>query len=157
MRTKGETAVHHDCRCAGDMVVRMPEVPAKAGQYLFPSAKLTLTDLWFVHKVRVRVRVRGCCYIYSNQTITYQQILGGVGVSDALQSRCSEIESFSCHLEFFFLKKWTDLDFYEQKFQETEKFNVRKVKCLVRATERKMSVWRMETSDDLTKNKDRCL
>ena len=25
---------------------------------------------------------------------------------------------------------------------------MRKVKCLVRATERKMSVWRMETSDD---------
>ena len=49
---------------------------------------------------------------------------------------------------FFFLKNWRDLDFYEQKFQETEKFHVRKVKCLVRATERKMSVWRMETSDD---------
>ena len=29
-----------------------------------------------------------------------------------------------------------------------QKFHVRKVKCLVRATERKMSVWRMETSDD---------
>ena len=28
-----------------------------------------------------------------------------------------------------------------------QKFHVRKVKCLVRATERKMSVWRMETSD----------
>ena len=41
-----------------------------------------------------------------------------------------------------------DLDFYEQKFQEIEKFHVRKVKCLVRATEKKMSVWRMETSDD---------
>ena len=39
-------------------------------------------------------------------------------------------------------------DFYEQKFQETEKLHVRKVKFLVRATERKMSVWRMETSDD---------
>ena len=38
--------------------------------------------------------------------------------------------------------------FNEQKFQETEKFLVRKVKFLVRATERKMSVWRMETSDD---------
>ena len=38
--------------------------------------------------------------------------------------------------------------FYEQKFQETEKFHVRKVKFLVRATERKMSVWRMETSDE---------
>ena len=38
--------------------------------------------------------------------------------------------------------------FYEQKFQETEKFHVRKVKCLVKATERKMSVWRMETNDD---------
>ena len=47
----------------------------------------------------------------------------------------------------FSLKNWRDLDFYEQKFQETEKFHVRKVKCLVRATERKMSVWRMETSD----------
>ena len=46
----------------------------------------------------------------------------------------------------FSLKR--DLDFYEQKFQEAEKFYVRKVKCLVRATERKMSVWRMETSDD---------
>ena len=42
---------------------------------------------------------------------------------------------------------WRDLDFYEQKFQETEKFHVRKLKCLVRATDRKMSVWRMETSD----------
>ena len=51
-------------------------------------------------------------------------------------------------LNFFFLKNWRDLDFYEQKFQETEKFHVRKVKYLVRATERKMSVWRMETSDD---------
>ena len=51
-------------------------------------------------------------------------------------------------LNYFFLKNWRDLDFYEQKFQETEKFHVRKVKCLVRATERKMSVWRMETSDD---------
>ena len=39
-------------------------------------------------------------------------------------------------------------DSYEQKFQETEKLHVRKVKFLVRATERKMSVWRMETSDD---------
>ena len=48
----------------------------------------------------------------------------------------------------FFSLKIEDLDFYEQKFQETEKFHVRKVKCLVRATERKMSVWRMETSDD---------
>ena len=38
--------------------------------------------------------------------------------------------------------------FYEQKFQETEKFHVRKVKFLMRATERKMSVWRMETSDE---------
>ena len=28
-----------------------------------------------------------------------------------------------------------------------QKFHVRKVKCLVRATERKMSVWRMETSE----------
>ena len=51
-------------------------------------------------------------------------------------------------LNFFFLKNWRDLDFYEQKFQETEKFHVRKVKCLLRATERNMSVWRMETSDD---------
>ena len=34
-------------------------------------------------------------------------------------------------------------------FQEAEKFHVRKVKCLVRVTERKMSVWRVETSDDL--------
>ena len=50
-------------------------------------------------------------------------------------------------LNFFFLKNWRDLDFYEQKFQETEKFHVRKVKCLLRATERNMSVWRMETSD----------
>ena len=61
---------------------------------------------------------------------------------------CSEIESWSCYPEFFFLKNWRDLDFYEQKFQETEKFHVRKVKCLVKATERKMSVWRMETNDD---------
>ena len=30
-----------------------------------------------------------------------------------------------------------------------QKFYVRKVKCLVRATDRKMSVWRMETSDNL--------
>ena len=51
-------------------------------------------------------------------------------------------------LNYFFLKNWRDLDFYEQKFQETEKFHVRKVKCLVRATERKISVWQMETSDD---------
>ena len=49
---------------------------------------------------------------------------------------------------FFFLKNWRDLDFNEQKFPETEKFHVRKVKCLVRATDRKMSVWRMETSDN---------
>ena len=38
----------------------------------------------------------------------------------------------------------------EQKFQETEKFHVRKVKCFVRATERKMSVWQMEKSDNKT-------
>ena len=50
-------------------------------------------------------------------------------------------------LNVFFLKNLRDLDFYEQKFQETEKFHVRKVKCLVRATESKMSVWRMETSN----------
>ena len=37
---------------------------------------------------------------------------------------------------------------YEKKFQETEKFHVRKVKCLVSATEKEMSVWWMETSDD---------
>ena len=49
---------------------------------------------------------------------------------------------------FFWLKNWRDLDFYEQKFQEIQKYHVRKVKCLVRATERKMSVWRMETSDN---------
>ena len=49
---------------------------------------------------------------------------------------------------FLFLKNWTDFDFYEQKFQEREKFHVRKVKCLVRSTDRKMSVWRMEASDD---------
>ena len=49
---------------------------------------------------------------------------------------------------FLFLKNWRDLDFYEQKFQEIEKFHVRKVKCLVRSTERKMSVWWMEASDD---------
>ena len=53
-----------------------------------------------------------------------------------------------CILNFFFpFKNWRDLDFYEQKFQEKEKFHVRKVKCLLRATERKMSVWLMETSD----------
>ena len=34
-----------------------------------------------------------------------------------------------------------------RNFNRVEKFHVRKVKCLVRATERKMSVWRMETSD----------
>ena len=51
-------------------------------------------------------------------------------------------------LNFFSLKNERDLDLYEQKFQETDKFHVRKVKCLVRATERKMSVWRTETSDD---------
>ena len=51
---------------------------------------------------------------------------------------------------FFSLKIWRDLDFYEQKIQETEKFHLRKVKCLVRATETKMSVLRMETSDDLS-------
>ena len=44
-------------------------------------------------------------------------------------------------LNFFSLKIERDLKFYEQKF------HVRKVKCLVRTTERKMSVWRMETSD----------
>ena len=32
-----------------------------------------------------------------------------------------------------------------------QKFHVRKVKCLVRATERKMSVRRIETSDDRLK------
>ena len=52
-------------------------------------------------------------------------------------------------LNFFSPKNLRDFDFYEQKFQETEKFHVRKGKCLVRATERKMSVWQMETSDDL--------
>ena len=45
----------------------------------------------------------------------------------------------------------TPPSFYKQKFQETEKFHVRKVKCLVRATERKMSVWQMETSDNFFK------
>ena len=55
-------------------------------------------------------------------------------------------------LNFFLLKNWRDLDFYEQKFQETQKYHVRKVKCLVRATERKMSVWRMETSDTPTRS-----
>ena len=44
-------------------------------------------------------------------------------------------------LNFFSLKIERDLKFYEQKF------HVRKVKRLVRTTERKMSVWRMETSD----------
>ena len=38
------------------------------------------------------------------------------------------------------------LNFFALKIEET--FHVRKVKCLVRTTERKMSVWRMETSDD---------
>ena len=52
-------------------------------------------------------------------------------------------------LNFFSLKNCSDLDFYEQKFQETEKFHLGKVKCLVRATERKMIVWRMETNDDI--------
>ena len=51
-------------------------------------------------------------------------------------------------LNFFSLKNERDLDLYEQKFQETEKFHVRKVKCLVRTIDRKMSVWWMETSDD---------
>ena len=37
-----------------------------------------------------------------------------------------------------------------------QKFHVRKVKCLVRATERKMSVWRMETSDKLRINTSKC-
>ena len=84
---------------------------------------------------------------YSNQTIHCQQILGDVGVM-----HCRDDAPWSnptcAILNFFSLKNWRDLDFYEQKFQETEKFHVRKVKCLVRATERKMSVWRMDTSDN---------
>ena len=85
--------------------------------------------------VRVRVRVRVVAiyiqikpFIVSKSTVVY-------GLK-----WCSEIESWSCYPEFFFLKNWRDLDFYEQKFQETEKFHVRKVKCFVRATESKMSV-----------------
>ena len=66
-----------------------------------------------------------------------------------MRSRCSEIAFLLLpSWIFFFLKNWRDLDFYEQKFQETEKFHVRKVKCLVKSTESKLSVWRMETSDD---------
>ena len=34
---------------------------------------------------------------------------------------------------------------------QRQKFHVRKEKCLVRATDRKMSVWRMETSDNPVK------
>ena len=39
------------------------------------------------------------------------------------------------------------MTFMNRNFKRLEKFHVRKVKCLVRATERKMSVWWMETSD----------
>ena len=48
--------------------------------------------------------------------------------------------------EFFSLKNGRHLDFHEHSIKE--KFHVRMVKCLVRVTERKMSFWRMETSDD---------
>ena len=78
-----------------------------------------------------------------------QQILSGVVVKVMHCRADAPRWNPTCAiLNFFSLKNWRDLDFYEQKFQETEKFHVRKVKCLVRATERKMSVWRMETSDD---------
>ena len=48
---------------------------------------------------------------------------------------------------FFSLKIEETLTFMNRNFKRLEKFHVRKVKCLVRATERKMSVWWMETSD----------
>ena len=51
-------------------------------------------------------------------------------------------------LNFFSLKIEETWTFMNRNFKRLEKFHVRKVKCLVRATERKMSVWRMETSDD---------
>ena len=53
--------------------------------------------------VRVRVRV-----IYLNQTAIRHQILGGVGVSDALQIGCSEFESYSFYPELFFSLKIED-------------------------------------------------
>ena len=50
-------------------------------------------------------------------------------------------------LNFFSLKIEETWTFMNRNFKRLEKFHVRKVKCLVRATERKMSVWWMETSD----------
>ena len=112
----------------------------------------TKSPCFDVHKVRVRFRVRlglgMLLYAFKSNHSLSANARWCRGWSDALQSRRSEIESYSCYPEFFFLKNWRDLQVYEQKFQEIEKFHVRKVKCLVRATERKMSVWRMETSDD---------
>ena len=82
-------------------------------------------------------------YTYSNQTIHCQQISGGVVVK-VMHCRADGPRSnpTSAFLNFFSLKIERDLKFYEQKF------HVRKVKCLASATERKMSVWRLETSDD---------
>ena len=78
----------------------------------------------------------------SNQTIDCQQILGGVeGKVMHCRADAPKSNSTRAFLIFFSLK-------IEQKLQEKEKFHVRKLRCLVRATERKMSVWRMETSDD---------
>ena len=57
-------------------------------------------------------------------------------------------------LNFFSLKIEETWTFMNRNFKRLEKFHVRKVKCLVRATERKMSVWRMETSGDLINNND---
>ena len=72
----------------------------------------------------------------SNQTIDCQQILGGVeGKVMHCRADAPKSNSTRAFLIFFSLK-------IEQKF------HVRKLRCLVRATERKMSVWRMETSDD---------
>ena len=72
-----------------------------------------------------------------------QEILGGVGVK-VMHCRADAPRSNPTRaiLNFFSLKIEEDLEFYEQKF------HVRKVKCLVRTTERKMSVWRTQTSDD---------
>ena len=64
------------------------------------------------------------------------------------RSQCSEIESYSCHPEFFFPLKIEETYTFKNRNFKRQKFHVRKVKCLVRATERKMSVWRMETSDN---------
>ena len=56
-------------------------------------------------------------------------------------------------LEFCFLNNWIDLDshahFTEQNIQETEISCTRKVRCVVRATERKLSFWSMQMSTKL--------